>query len=218
MVPSDLSAFFSIIFVSLEVSSASTLFATLPAIGIGLVLAIERFRGRDFLITLMYTALAFPTVVIGLFVYLLLSRSGPFGALNLLFTRSAIVIGQVILIMPIIATFSLSALQKLDPMLLLTARSLGAGRFRLYLTLLNEARYGVFAAVIAAFGRAVSEVGVSMILGGNIYGCTRTMTTAIALEHDKGQFIFALVLGAVLLSMSLLINLAFRMIQKQSEN
>jgi len=214
----DISLINDSVLVSLEVSSISTVFATPAGIWLGLYLAINKFRGRDILVTLLYTALAFPTVVVGLLIYYLLSRHGLFGNWGLLYTKTAIVTGQFILIMPIIATFTLSAIRRLDPAILLTARSLGAHGSRYYLTIIREARFGIIAAVIAAFGRAVSEVGVSMILGGNIEGVTRTMTTAIALEHDKGQFTEALMLGAILLFISLCINVVFHAFQTDSED
>ncbi len=216
MIPSDPIA--GAIRVSLEVSIVSLILAALPGIGSGLALGIERFRGRGALVSILYTALAFPTVVVGLFVYFLLSRSGPFGSLGLLYTKTAMVIGQTILVAPILATFTLSAVKRLDPALTLTARSLGASRLRLYLTLAREARFGILAALIASFGRAISEVGVSMILGGNIAGHTRTMTTVIALEHDKGQFHEAMILGALLLAISLCINIGFHVLQRDSEH
>jgi tungstate transport system permease protein len=199
--------------VSLEVSFATVLLAMVPGVMAGLALGLEKFKLRSALITLLYTSLAFPTVVIGLLVYLLLSRSGPLGSLGLLYTKTAIVIGQTILVIPIIATFTLSAINKLDPALILTSRSLGASRTQLYLTMISEARFGIIAALIASFGRAISEVGISMILGGNIAGVTRTMTTAIALEHDKGRFSEALILGLLLLIISLSINGIFHSFQ-----
>ncbi len=214
----DCQTLFSAISVSLQISVLSTILATIPGIGMGMVLGLRSFRGRDMLITILYTALAFPTVVIGLFVYSLLSRSGIFGDFNLLYTRGAIIIGQFILIVPIIATFTLSAIRKVDPGLVLTARALGAKGLRFYLTIGREARFGIIAAIIAAFGRAISEVGISMILGGNISGITRTMTTAIALEHDKGQFQVAMILGALLLLISLSINIIFHAVQKHPED
>ncbi|MCD4653601.1 ABC transporter permease [bacterium] len=204
--------------VSLEVSTVSTILATGPGICVGLFLALNKFRGHNFVVTLLYTALAFPTVVIGLSVYYLFSRHGILGNLGLLYTKTAIISGQLLLVTPIIATFTLSAVKRLDPAVLLTARSLGARGSRYYMTIIREARFGIIAAVIAAFGRAISEVGVSMILGGNIKGVTRTMTTAIALEHDKGQFIEALILGVLLLGISLGINVIFHAFQKEPED
>ncbi|MBN1295532.1 ABC transporter permease [bacterium] len=206
------------VLVSLTVSTLSTVLATGPGIAAGLVLALKRFRGREILITLLYTTLAFPTVVIGLLVYCALCRNGPLGNLGLLYTQAAIVIGQWVMIVPIIATFTLSAVQRIDPAVLLTARSLGATGWRLHFAVIRESRFGIIAAVIAAFGRAVSEVGVSMILGGNIHGYTRTMTTTIALEHDKGQFSEALWLGALLLGISLGINIVFHGLQREPED
>lgn len=202
--------------VSIQVSFISTILATIPGIWLGMVLGLNTFKGRDAFITALYTALAFPTVVIGLFVYMFLSRTGPLGSLGLLYTKTAIVIGQCILITPIIAAFTLSTIRKIEPEVILTAKSLGATGFKLYYSMLQEVKIGIFAAVIAAFGRAISEVGVSMILGGNIAGFTRTMTTMIALEHDKGQFRQAVILGAILLSVSLSINVVFHLLQQKT--
>jgi len=202
--------------VSIQVSLISTILATVPGIWFGMLLGLNTFKGRDAFITALYTALAFPTVVIGLFVYMFLSRMGPLGSLGLLYTKTAIVIGQCILITPIIATFTLSTIRKIEPELILTAKSLGASGFRLYYSMLKEVKIGVFAALVAAFGRAISEVGVSMILGGNIAGFTRTMTTMIALEHDKGQFKQAVILGAILLIVSLSINVIFHVLQRKT--
>ncbi len=208
----------SAIGVSIQVSVISVALSSLPGIWIGTVLGIRTFRCREILITFLYTSLAFPTVVIGLMVYSLLSRNGPLGSWGLLYTKTAIIIGQILLIIPIIATFTLSAIRRLDSDVVITARSLGAKGIRLYLTVIREARYGIIAAIIAALGRALSEVGISMILGGNIAGVTRTITTTIALEHDKGQFNQAMILGVLLLMISLGINILFHAVQNRPES
>ena len=159
--------------------------------------------------------MAVPTVVVGLFVYGFLSRQGPLGALGLLFTPTAIVIGGTLLASPIVANYTLASVQGADPRILPTARTLGAGRFRAAATLVAEIRFGVFAAVIAGFGRVVAEVGVAMMLGGNIRGYTRTMTTAIALETSKGEFSFGMALGIVLMTVALIVNLFLSLLQRR---
>lgn len=203
--------------VSIQVSLVSTLLAVVPGVWIGLQLGLRVFKGREIIVTALYTALAFPTVVIGLFVFTLISHSGPLGQLGLMYTKTAIVAGQFILIIPIIATFTLSSIRKIDPAIVMTAKSMGATGYKLYLSIIKEAKYGIIAAIVAAFGRAISEVGISMILGGNISGFTRTMTTMIALEHDKGEFTQAILLGLILLVISMGINIGFHLIQHRTE-
>jgi tungstate transport system permease protein len=198
---------------SVLVSLSATGLATLVGIPIGFSIALGRFRGRRVLITILNTLLSLPTVVVGLAGYGLLTRSGPFGYLDLLYTKSAIVLGQAVLAAPIVTAFTLSAVSRVDPRIQKTAYSLGAGRLLAARAVFHEARFGILASVIAAFGRVTSEVGIAMILGGNIAGDTRTMTTAMALEHDKGDFALGLALGLILLIMSLSINVLFRYLQ-----
>ena len=197
---------FTIVGVSLKVSLLSTLIASLAAVPLGAGLALGRWPGRRLLVTLANTLQATPTVVIGLVVYAFISRRGVFGALDLLYTQEAIVIGQVILIIPLIASLTVAAIGGLDPRYRRTAIALGAGPARAACTVLAEARYGVLAAVIAAFGRVIAEIGISMMLGGNIKGLTRTMTTAMALEYDKGAFVTAVALGLILMAISFGVN------------
>jgi tungstate transport system permease protein len=169
-------------------------------------------------VTLLNTLLALPTVVIALFVYTFISRRGVLGMLDLLYTPGAIVIGQVLLILPVVATFTLSAISRIDARYRQTAMTLGATRFQTALAILREARFGIMAAVVAAFGRVISEIGISMMLGGNARGFTRTMTTAMALEYDKGEFILAVALGLVLMSISLLVNVILNLFQGRGQN
>jgi tungstate transport system permease protein len=164
-------------------------------------------------ITILNTLLALPTVVIGLFVYAFISRRGIFGPLDLLYTQEAIIVGQTILIIPVVAAFTIAAISRIDERYRKTAMTLGANRLQTAWVIFREARFGIIAAVIAAYGRVISEVGISMMLGGNIKGFTRTMTTAMALEYDKGSFTLAIALGIVLLSFSFGMNLLFHFFQ-----
>lgn len=207
------SEMFSIVFVSLKVSFISTVLAGIIGIPIGFMIAFEEFAGKRMVITFLNTLLALPTVVIGLFVYAFISRRGIFGPLDLLYTQSAIIIGQIILIIPIIVTFTISAISRIDERYRKTAKTLGADRFQTAYVILKEARFAIVAAIIAAFGRVISEVGISMMIGGNIKGFTRTMTTAMALEYDKGSFTLAVALGIVLIALSFGMNLLFHFFQ-----
>jgi tungstate transport system permease protein len=166
-------------------------------------------------VTVLNTLLALPTVVIGLLVYTLLSRQGPLGFLDILYTQQAMIIGQTILIFPLITALVLAAVSRIDVRYRRTAMTLGAGRVATALVILREARFGLVAAVVAAFGRVIAEVGISMMLGGNIRGFTRTMTTAMALEYDKGAFSLAVALGIVLLGISFGVNILLGFFQGQ---
>ena len=203
----------SIVGVSLKVSCISTLIATLIGVPLGFFIAFSRLPGKRMIITVLNTLLALPTVVIGLFVYAFISRRAIFGPLDLLYTQKAIIIGQIILIIPIIAAFTIAAISRIDDRYRKTAMTLGANRLQTALVIFKEARFGIMASIIAAFGRVISEVGISMMLGGNIKGFTRTMTTAMALEYDKGSFILAIALGLVLMSLSFSMNLLFNFFQ-----
>lgn len=203
----------NIVFVSLKVSISSTLTAGFLGIPLGFSIALSEFKGKRALITVLNTMLALPTVVIGLFAYAFISRRGIFGSFDLLYTQKAIVIGQIFLILPIIATFTISAISRIDSRYRLTAMTLGANRFQTALVILREARFGIIAATIAAFGRVISEIGISMMLGGNAKGFTRTMTTAMALEYDKGEFVLAVALGFILMGISLMMNILLNYFQ-----
>jgi tungstate transport system permease protein len=198
---------------SLVFSLTATFLAALIGVPIGFLVGTKRFRGKSGLLTIMNTFMALPTVVIGLLAYGLLSRRAPLGFLNLLFSPSAVIIGEFILSLPIIANLTVSAVQAVDPRAILTAKTLGAGRIQVAWTILIEARFSLLAAIIAGFGRAVSEVGSAMMLGGNIRFYTRTMTTAIALETSKGEFGFGLALGFFLLLVVFSINILFHFLQ-----
>ncbi len=206
-----------IISVSFSVSLKAILIATLPAIALAFVLAYYTFPGRRLVITLFNTALAIPAVVVGLTLYLLLSRSGPFGELHLLFTQDAMVIGQIILCFPLLVAMSHASLQSSDQRAWETAITLGASPFYAAITVLKEVRFGLMAAVIAAFGRIIAEVGSSMMVGGNILNHTRNIPTAIALETSKGSFVQGIALGMVLLTMALLLNFVLTGVQGKGE-
>ena len=203
----------AIIGVSLKVSCASTVLAGLMGVPLGFTIAFGDFAGKRLTITVLNTLLALPTVVIGLFVYAFISRRGIFGPFDLLYSQTAIIIGQVILIVPVVAAFTIAAISRIDERYRNTAKTLGANRHQTAWIVFREARFGILAAVIAAFGRVISEVGISMMLGGNIKGFTRTMTTAMALEYDKGSFTLAIALGIVLLGISFGMNLLFHFFQ-----
>jgi tungstate transport system permease protein len=187
------------------------------AVGIpaGTLLGLGRFTGRRVVLTLLNTLMALPTVVVGLVIYGFLSRQGPLGPLGLLFTPVAMIIGQTVLSAPIVANYTVAAVAGADPRIMTTALTLGASRLRAAWQLLLEVRFGVMAAVVAGFGRVIAEVGVAMMLGGNIRGYTRTMTTAIALETSKGEFAFGLALGLVLMTVALVVNLFLNLLQQR---
>lgn len=203
------------VWTSLWVSLCAISFAMLLAVPLGGVIALRGFCGKRLVLTLLNTLMALPTVVVGLLVYGLLSRQGPLGVYGLLFTPWAMMIGQVVLAVPIVTHYTVAAVAGADPRILPTARTLGAGPVRSVLQLLLEVRFGIVAAVVAGFGRVIGEVGVAMMLGGNIRGTTRTMTTAIALETSKGEFAFALALGIVLMAVALLVNLFLNLLQQR---
>ncbi len=203
----------AIVMVSLQVSCVSTILAGLVGVPTGFFIALRRFPGKAMLITVLNTLLALPTVVIGLFVYAFISRRGVFGPLDLLYTQKAIVIGQVMLIIPLVSALTIAAISRIDDRYRRTAMTLGANRMQTAKVILFEARFGITAAIVAAFGRVISEIGISMMLGGNIKGFTRTMTTAMALEYDKGAFSLAVALGIVLMALSFGMNILFHFFQ-----
>ena len=200
--------------VTIKVGFWATILASLIGLPVGFLLAVGRFKGRGFAITLLQTSLGLPTVVIGLLAYGFLSRRGPLGFADLLFTPSAIVVGLIVLAVPLVAVFSMTSVASVDERVRETALTLGAPNRLVAWTVLREARFGMMAAVLAAFGRVSSEVGIAMMLGGNIEGYTRTLTTAIALESMKGEFGFGIALGVVLLGIIFVTNLLSRYIQR----
>jgi tungstate transport system permease protein len=203
-----------IVVLSLRVSGLAVLLGVAFGLPAGVLLALARFPGRRFLIALVHTGFALPPVVVGLFVYLLLSRSGPAGGLELLFTPTAMVLAQAILAAPYVAGVSLAAIQTVPADVRLQARALGASRARALFAHLREARLGVGAAIIAGFGAVLSEVGAVLLVGGNIRGETRVMTTAIVLETRRGNFALALALAMILLGLAFAINLLLTRLQQ----
>lgn len=205
----------SVLFLSLWVSGIAVVIAMVIGVPCGVFLGLHRFPGRSFLVATVNAGMGLPPVVIGLFVLLLLSRSGPLGTLGLLYTPSAMVIAQVALATPLVVGVSMAAIQGLDERLRLQILSLGASRWQLYWKLVSEARISLVAALAAGFGSVISEVGAVMIVGGNIQGHTRVMTTAIVLETRQGNFAMAIALSTILLLVALGINAAFTWLQQQ---
>jgi tungstate transport system permease protein len=202
-----------VITVSLKVSSSSTVIATVIGIPVGLIIALNEFRVKRALITILSTLLAMPTVVVGLLVYSFISRKGLFGSFDLLYTQKAIIIGQVILILPIVTTYTIAAISRIDGRYRKTAMTLGANAFQVAWIIMREARFGIVSAIVISYGRVIAEVGISMMLGGNARGFTRTMTTAMALEYDKGEFVLSVALGIILLLVSFSVNIIFNYFQ-----
>jgi len=197
-----------IVLLSLEVSLSAVLIASVLGLPLGAALAVQRFSGRRAVIVILNALMGLPPVVVGLFVYLMLSRAGPLGELGILFTPAAMVVAQTILIVPIVAALSRQVIEDAWDEYREQLRSLGAGAFAATATLLWDTRFSLVTIVLAGFGRAAAEVGAVMIVGGNIDGVTRVMTTAIALETSKGDLPLALGLGLILLSLVLVLNAA----------
>ena len=209
--------FLAIVARSLAVSAAACVLACGAGLVLGAWLGVARFRGRGVVLTLLNTFLALPSVVVGLTVYLLLSRSGPLGFLGWLFSFKAMVLAQAILVLPVVTALTRQAVEDADRAHGEQLRSLGAGPLVRSLLLVWDERYALLTVVITAFGRAVSEVGAVMIVGGNIDGYTRVMTTAIALETSKGDLPLAMALGLVLLAVVLLLNLLVAIVRRWRE-
>jgi tungstate transport system permease protein len=212
-----------IVVLSLRVSGTALLFSTLVGIPLGAALGLSRFVGRRLVIALLYTGMGLPPVVVGLFVYLILSRTGPLGSLEWplvpsLFTPAAMVVAQSVISFPLVAGFTMAAVMGVPPRLHQQIQALGATRWQAALTVLTEARVGVVVSVIAGFGSIISEVGAVMMVGGNIEGRTRVLTTAIVLETRKGNFDLALALGAILLGLSFLTNAAMLGLQGRTSD
>ncbi len=200
---------------SLFFGLTSTIIGSLISIPLAGLIHFNQFWGKRFLVNLIQTLYSVPTVIIGLFVFVMVSKAGPLGVLGILFTPVAIVVGQVLLITPILIGLTISAFKGVDLTLLDTARSLGASGWQMAVLIVKEARFAVMAAVIMGFGRAISEVGISMMVGGNIRDYTRTATTAIALEVGRGEIELALALGMILLFLALLVNIIMNRIQQR---
>ncbi len=202
---------------SLKVALTATIIACLLGIPLGFALGWTRFAGRRVLLALLNTALAVPTVVVGLVTYLLLARKGPLGVLEWLFTGQAIVIAEVVLAIPIATALSAAAVQAVDPRVRRTALTLGAGTLRTAWTVAREARFVLLAGVVVAFGRVLSEVGAALMVGGNIRYETRTLTTAITLFTSQGQFALAAALGLILLALALTVSVLIQLLQGRGD-
>jgi len=204
-----------IIFLSLKVSGFALVISTVIGLSLSTLLSFRKIPLRGMIISLMNTFMGLPPVVVGLFVYLVLSRSGPLGFMGLLYTPSAMVTAQTILAFPIVASLCHSAIISVDPIIKQSSMTLGATPLQMTVTIMREARYGIMSGIIAALGRVMAEVGAILIVGGNIAGYTRVMTTTIALETDKGNFELALALGIILLTLSLIINIILYRVQRK---
>ena len=200
---------------SLALAATSCTLATLICLPLGSLIHFNRFTGKRLLTNVIQTLYSVPTVAIGLFVFVFLSRAGPLGGLGILFTPVAIVIGQVLLVLPILLGLTISALSGVDKAIAETAVSLGANRFQTMVLTIREARYAILTAVIMGFGRAISEVGLSLMVGGNIRGFTRTITTAISLETSKGDVELSIALGIILVFLALVINIVLNRLQQR---
>jgi tungstate transport system permease protein len=213
-----LPALIEIVVLSLQVSGIALLFSTVIGVPVGAIIGLNRFIGRRLVAAVLYTGMGFPPVVIGLIVYILLSRSGPLGQMSWpiipeLFTPGAMVVAQTIISFPLVAGFTMAAVMGVDPALRTQMLSLGATKRQAAITVLAEARLGVIVAIAAGFGSIISEVGAVMLVGGNIEGRTRVLTTAIVLETRKGAFDLALALGAILLLLTFVANLIMLYLQ-----
>jgi tungstate transport system permease protein len=206
---------YGIIFLSLQVSGLAVIAAAALGVPAGAGLALVRFPGREAVVSLLNTFMGLPPVVVGLVVYLILSRSGPMGFLGSLYSPTAMIAAQTVLAFPIVAALTHAGIASVDPIVKDAIRSLGATTSQAARLIVSEARYAILAAVIAGYGRAAAEVGAVLMVGGNVEGYTRVMTTAIALETSRGDFELALALGIVLLFLSLVVNLALRAVQKR---
>ena len=210
-------ALLDIVWLSLRVSLSAVLISTVVALPFGAALAVTRFPGRDALVVTVNALLGLPAVVVGLAIYLLLSRAGPLGTFGILFTPAAMVVAQAVLIFPLIAALARQAVADAWREYAEQMRSLGAGPVASSLALLHDLRFSLVTIVLAAFGRAIAEVGAVMIVGGNIDGVTRVMTTAIALETSKGDLPLALGLGIVLLGIVLLLNVGAHLLKERAQ-
>ena len=200
---------------SLKVSSLATGISLLIGLPLGTWIALGQFRGKGFMLSLINTGMALPPVVVGLLVSIFLWRSGPLGILRLIYSPSAIVIAQTIIAFPVVTGLTVAALQQLNPRLRLQILGLGASRLQMVIALWREARLPLLAALMAGFGSVISEVGASMMVGGNIRHQTRVLTTAIVLQTGQGEFATAIALGIILLLLAYLVNLGLTLIQQR---
>lgn len=210
-------ALVGIVILSLKISGLAIVIASTIGLLITLLLDLKDFTGKNVVVSVINTCMGLPPVVVGLILYLILSRSGPLGILSLLYTPAAMVTAQVVLATPIIAGLSYAAVVSADPALRFTAFTLGATPFQATIKIMKNTRYSILASVLAGLGRVIAEVGAVLIVGGNIAGYTRVMTTAIALEADKGDFELAVALGMILLFIAFVLNGTLFYFQRKEE-
>lgn len=206
---------YNIIGLSLQVSGMALVFSTLIGVPLGTLLGLTNFRGKPIITALLYTGMGFPPVVVGLFVFLMFSSVGPLGQLKWLFTVNAIIAAQTIIAFPLIAGFTMAAVMSVDKNLMKQLQTLGATKMQASWAAIKEARVGVLVSIIAGFGGIISEVGAVMLVGGNIEGKTRVLTTAIVLETRQGNFGVAIAFGIILLTITFLVNLSMLYLQKR---
>ncbi len=206
---------YSAIYTTVMVSSWSLFISLLIGLPLGFFLGYYNFPGKPVIRTIVDTLLALPTVVIGLIAYTMFSRVGPFGEYDLLFTPQAIIIGQIVLGLPIIIALSATQVESVDKRLYISLKGLGAKPFQILIATLIEARFGIMTAAVTAYGRIITEIGISMMVGGNIKYHTRTITTAIALETGKGEFVTGIALGLVLFVVALMVNIALSVLKRK---
>ena len=206
---------YSAISVTVTVSSLSLMISLIIGLPLGFLLGYYQFPGKTIVRTIVDTFLALPTVVIGLIAYTMLSRVGPFGEYNLLFSQQAIVMGQIVLGLPIIIALTATQVEAVDKRLYTSLKGLGANSYQILVATLIEARFGLMTAAMTAYGRIITEVGISMMVGGNIKYHTRTVTTAIALETGKGEFVTGIALGLVLFAVALMVNIALSVLKRK---
>ncbi len=206
---------YSAISVTVTVSSWSLFISLLIGLPLGFLLGYYQFPGKTIIRTIVDTFLAIPTVVIGLVVYTSLSQAGVFGEYNLLFTQKAIIIGQIFLGLPIIIALTAAQVEMVDKRLYLSLKGLGASSYQILKATLVEARFGLMTAAMTAYGRIITEIGISMMVGGNIKYHTRTVTTAISLETGKGEFVTGIALGLVLFAVALMVNISLTILKRK---
>jgi len=200
---------------TLYISLSSTLIAALIAVPLGGYIHFRKFRGKRTVINIIQTLYSIPTVLVGLLVFLLISNQGPLGSLGLLFTPVGMIIGQTILVLPIVTGFTILALNGVKDEISDLSLSLGASEFQAIRTIMHEAKYALLGAIILGFGRAISEVGVALMIGGNIRGYTRVITTTMSLETSKGNIELSIALGIILLMIALVVNLLLNYVQEK---
>ena len=204
-----------IAWLSIRVAISSTLIASIICVPLGSLIHFHNFRGKRILISIIQTFYSVPTVTVGLLVFILFSNKGPLGGLDIMFTPTLMVIGQVFLVTPILVGLTITGLSGVDKTIMDTARSLGASNWQTAVAIIKEARFAVMAAIILAFGRAISEVGLALMVGGNIRGFTRVLTTAISLETSRGDIELAMALGIILIFIALMVNIIMNRIQQR---